>query len=46
MTLADFLLTILLGAYPIGVAAALGARGALGRALVAGCGLAGALAGV
>ncbi len=46
MTLADFLLTILLGAYPIGVAAALGARGALGRGLVAGCGLAGALAGM
>ncbi len=46
MTLADFLLTVLLGAYPIGVAAALGARGALGRGLVAGCGLAGALAGV
>jgi hydrogenase-4 component B len=46
MTLADFLLTILLGAYAIGVVAALGARGALGRGLVAGCGLAGALAGV
>jgi hydrogenase-4 component B len=46
MTLAYFLLMILLGAYPIGVAAALGARGALGRGLVAGCGLAGALAGV
>jgi hydrogenase-4 component B len=46
MTLADFLLAILLGAYPIGVAAALAARGALGRGLVAGGGLAGALAGV
>ncbi|HYR72839.1 MAG TPA: hypothetical protein VEP12_15725, partial [Candidatus Acidoferrum sp.] len=46
MTLADFLVTILLGAYPIGVAAALVARGTLGRGLVAGCGLAGALAGV
>ncbi|HEX9748355.1 MAG TPA: hydrogenase 4 subunit B [Methylomirabilota bacterium] len=45
MTLADYLLTILLGAYPIGIVAALGARGALGRGLVAGCGLAGALAG-
>ena len=46
MTLADFLVMILLGAYPIGVATALGARGALGRGLVAGCGLVGALAGV
>ena len=46
MTSANLLLGILLGAYPIGVAAALGARGALGRGLVAGCGLAGALAGV
>jgi hydrogenase-4 component B len=45
MTFIDLLLSILLGAYPIGVAAALGARGALGRGLVAGCGLAGALAG-
>ena len=40
----DLLLIGLLGAYPIGVAAALGARGALGRGLVAGCGLVGALA--
>jgi len=46
MSLADFLVTILLSAYPIGVVAALVARGALGRGLVAGCGLAGALAGV
>jgi hydrogenase-4 component B len=46
MRLVDLLLIGLLGAYPIGVAAALGARGALGRGLVAGCGLVGALAGV
>ncbi len=46
MTLVYLLLIVLLGAYPIGVVAALGARGALGRGLVAGCGLAGALAGV
>jgi hydrogenase-4 component B len=46
VTLVYLLLIVLLGAYPIGVVAALGARGALGRGLVAGCGLAGALAGV
>ena len=44
MSLADFLLAVVLGVYPIGVAAALGVRGALGRGLVAGCGLTGALA--
>ena len=46
MRLAGFLLAVVLGAYPVGVVAALGTRGALGRGLVAGCGLAGALAGL
>jgi hydrogenase-4 component B len=46
MALAYLLLTVLLAAYPIGAVAALGTRGALGRGLVAGCGLAGALAGL
>ncbi len=45
MTLPHLLLTMLLVAYPTGAVAALGGRGALGRGLVAGCGLAGALAG-
>jgi formate hydrogenlyase subunit 3/multisubunit Na+/H+ antiporter MnhD subunit len=44
MDLPDLLLVTLLGAYPVGVAAALGVRGALGRGLVAGGGLAGSLA--
>ncbi|HEU4437691.1 MAG TPA: hypothetical protein VFT36_00480, partial [Methylomirabilota bacterium] len=46
MSFADFLLAVVLGAHPIGVVAALSARGALGRGLVAGCGLAGAVAGL
>jgi hydrogenase-4 component B len=46
MTLPHLLLTMLLVAYLTGAVAALGARGALGRGLVAGCGLAGALAGL
>jgi hydrogenase-4 component B len=46
MTLAYLLLTVLLAAYAMGAVAALGARGTLGRALVAACGLTGALAGL
>ena len=46
MTLPHLLLTVLLVAFPTGAVAALGSRGALGRALVAGCGLTGALAGL
>ncbi len=45
MAVAYCLLTVLLAAHPIGAVAALAGRGALGRGLVAGCGLAGALAG-
>ena len=43
---ADLLLALLLAAYPAGALAALAVRGALGRGLVAGCALVGALAGV
>ena len=46
MAIAYCLLTVLLAAHPIGAVAALASRGALGRGLVAGCGLAGALAGL
>ncbi|HSB41281.1 MAG TPA: hydrogenase 4 subunit B [Methylomirabilota bacterium] len=46
MTLAYLLLWVLLAAYAVGALAALGARGALGRGLVAACGLTGALAGL
>ncbi|MFI5376466.1 MAG: proton-conducting transporter membrane subunit, partial [Candidatus Rokuibacteriota bacterium] len=46
MAVAYCLLTVLLAAHPIGAVAALAGRGALGRGLVAGCGLAGALAGL
>ncbi|HTI53200.1 MAG TPA: hydrogenase 4 subunit B [Verrucomicrobiae bacterium] len=44
MAIAYCLLTVLLAAHPIGVVAALAGRGAVGRGLVAGCGLVGALA--
>ena len=43
---ADLLLALLLTAYPAGALAALAIRGPLGRGLVAGCALVGALAGV
>ena len=46
MGLAHLLLALLLAAYPAGVLAALGVRGPLGRGLVAGCALVGALAGL
>jgi hydrogenase-4 component B len=46
MALTDVLLTVLLLAYPIGALAALGARGAAGRWLVAASGLTGSLAGL
>ena len=46
MTPESVLLAVMLFAYPAGAFAALGARGAPGRALVAGCGLAGALGGL
>ena len=46
MTPESVLLAVMLFAYPAGALAALGARGAPGRALVAGCGLAGALGGL
>ena len=46
MTPESVLLAVMLLAYPAGALAALGAHGALGRALVAGCGLAGALGGL
>jgi hydrogenase-4 component B len=46
MTPESVLLAVMLVAYPAGALAALGARGAPGRALVAGCGLAGALGGL
>jgi hydrogenase-4 component B len=46
MTPESVLLAVMLVAYPAGALAALGARGASGRALVAGCGLAGALGGL
>jgi hydrogenase-4 component B len=45
MAIAYCLLTVLLAAHPIGAVAALAGRGAVGRGLVAGCGLSGALAG-
>jgi len=45
MTLAYLLLTVLVAAYVLGAVAALGTRRALGRGLVAACGLTGALAG-
>ncbi len=44
MAIAYCLLTVLLAAHPIGVVAALAGRGAVGRGLVAGCGLVGAMA--
>jgi hydrogenase-4 component B len=43
---ADLLLTLLLAAYPAGALAAVAVRGPLGRGLVAGCAVVGALAGV
>jgi hydrogenase-4 component B len=43
---ADFLLALLLAAYPAGALVALTVRGPLGRGLVTGCALVGALAGV
>ena len=45
MAVAYCLLMVLLAAHAIGAVAALAGRGALGRGLVAGCGLTGALAG-
>ncbi len=46
MAFAPSLLVVMLAAYPLGALAALGIRGSLGRALVAGCALVGGLAGL
>ena len=46
MAPAPLLLSVMLAGYAAGTLAALGARGALGRGLVAGCALVGALAGL
>ncbi len=46
MVFANPLLVVILAAYSVGALAALGVRGAVGRGLVAGCALVGALAGL